>query len=524
MKQETKSKTKKLIETVEDPIDPREQKIESLRRLKEERYRYFEPTGKGEEFIDMIGSGEKFITLFSAGNGIGKTATCVNILAHIFWPIEENPYFNFDLFKKWPFPKKLRIVSDPTNIEKNIIPAMEDWFPRGRYEHWKGNKKFFSKWETDTGWEIDIMTYEQSPREFEGPTFGLIWFDEPPPQELYKANISRLRKGGIMFISGTPLAGSAYLYDMFAKGEVEIDVQMPNGETVKHVRRVGYVEADVESACKIHGIRGHLEHEDIMQMIAEYTEDEKQARIYGKFQHLIGMVFKKWDRKIHVIKPFHINKSEFSVVQYIDPHPRNPDAVMWVATDRNNTKYICDELFIVPADTEDLCEQIRNKDDNYRIVDRKADPSAFIVNQHDKRQGETQARSLMDRMADYGLYYVPASKRRAEADRRIEDALSYAEVNGIMIKAPELYVFDTCKVTIFEMEHYRWDEHVGKSADKHDRKEKPIDKDDHMIENLGRILLDEHTFRPRERRVNENGPLDSPDRGRRNKNSDDPYD
>lgn len=515
---------KSLIEKVEEEevLDEHEIMVETARRLDEEKYRYFEPSGKSEEFIDMVGSGEKFITLYSAGNGVGKTATCVNILAHLFWPIGENPYFDFELFKNWPYPKRLRIVSDPTNIEKNIIPQMEDWFPRGKYQRWKGNKKFFSKWETSTGWEIDIMTYEQSPREFEGPTFGLVWFDEPPPQELYKANISRLRKGGHMFISGTPLAGSAYLYDLFAKGEVEIDVQMPNGESVKHVRRVGYVEADIESACKTHGIRGHLEHEAIMQMIAEYTEDEKQARIYGKFQHLVGMVFKRWNRKVHVIKPFDINTSDFCVYERIDPHPRNPDAVMWVAVDRNGTKYVCDELFVIPEDTEDLADKIKKKADQYRIIDRKADASAFIVNQHDKRNGESEARSLMDRLGDMGLYYEPASKRRTESDRRIGDALNYTEINGMMIKAPELYVFENCQRTIWEMEHYRWDEHVGKSADKHNAKEKPVDKDDHMVENLGRVLIDEVTFRPRERRITSNGPLDDNPSNHR-KNPDDPY-
>jgi hypothetical protein len=82
------------------------------------------------------------------------------------------------------------------------------------------------------------------------------------------------------------------------------------------------------------------------------------------------------------------------------------------------------------------------------------------------------------------------------ADRRISTALSYTENKGFMIKAPEVYVFDTCERTMFEMEHYRWQEHTGKSADLHNPKEKPIDKDDHMIENLGRALYNEIQFIP----------------------------
>jgi len=64
------------------------------------------------------------------------------------------------------------------------------------------------------------------------------------------------------------------------------------------------------------------------------------------------------------------------------------------------------------------------------------------------------------------------------------------------IKYPELYVFDTCPRTIYEFEHLRWDEWQGKIAEKKDQKEKTIDKDDHMIENIGRILIQEPQFYP----------------------------
>lgn len=492
---------------------------ELARRMEEEKYHFYEPSGKGEEFIDMVGSGEKFITLYSAANGVGKTATAVNILAHIFWHTGENPFFELPLMEKWPFMKRLRIVSSPTNIEKNIIPQMEFWFPQGRYEHTKGNKKFFSQWKTDTGWEIDIMTYEQSPVEFEGPTFGLIWFDEPPPEAIFKANISRLRMGGTMFITGTPLAGSAYLYDAFARGEITVDVTLPDGTVTKYVRRVGYIEADVESACKEHGIRGHLEHDAIMSMIAEYTEEEKQARIYGKFQHLIGRIFKMFNPKVHVITPFPINKKDFCVVEYIDPHPRNPDAVLWLAIDRFNQKYVVNELWIKPRDIDELAERIRDKGESYRILYRKGDQSMFNVNQHD-----SDGKSLGDRLADRNLTYQPASKKREAADRRIGDALSYTEINGHMLRAPEIYIFDTCKVTIKEIEGYRWDEHTGAGSDKHGPKEKPIDKDDHMVENLGRALLDEPQYRPVERHVNTRRGIDFDSYGAGTpKHNDDPY-
>ena len=144
------------------------------------------------------------------------------------------------------------------------------------------------------------------------------------------------------------------MYDAFAKGNYDVElVSQENGATMKYTRKVAYIEADIESACREHGIRGHLRHEDIENIIAEYSEDEKQARIYGKFQHLVGMVFKQWNRKVHVIPAFNIDLQNYTVYEFLDPHPRNPDAVMWVAVDKNGTKYVIDELFIKKTDCSD---------------------------------------------------------------------------------------------------------------------------------------------------------------------------
>lgn len=467
----------------------RRAKEEEARRLTQEAYRYYEPTGKSEDFIDLVGSGDNFIVLYSAANGVGKTATCANIVAHLCWQ-STNPYFQQPIFKDFPFKKQGRIISTPTNIEKNIIPEMKRWFPKGRYTTRKGNKKFESQWSSDTGMEFDIMTYDQGVEEFEGVTLGWAYFDEPPPEAIFKATVSRMRKGGIIFIGATPLAGSAYLYDTFAKGEVEVEVtSQQTGAKMKFTRRVGYVEADIESACKEHGVRGHLNHNDILNIIAEYGEDEKQARIYGKFQHLVGVVFKAFSRKIHVIRPFEITERDFAVYEAIDPHPRTPDAVMWLAVDRQGTKYIVDELWLKAQGDEELANRIKRKAVQYRIIRRIGDPSMFIEDQH------TQS-SLAKRLGNYGLSYIEATKARTMSDRRIADALAYQEINGHMVKAPEVYIFDTCERLIFEMEHYRWDEWSGKAADKHGQREKPLDKDDHMVEDLGRLLFQEPTFVP----------------------------
>lgn len=183
-------------------------------RKENEKYRYYVPNGKAEEFIKIIGQGDIFVTLLSAANGVGKTACGANIVAHLLFPCSCK-YFDYPVYKNFPFEKKGRIVSDPTTITQQIIPELKKWLPALRYQTTNESKSYPAKWKSDTDFEFDLMTYEQDVKEFESVTLGWAWFDEPPPEEIYKATISRMRKGGIVFITQTPLTGSAWLYDKF---------------------------------------------------------------------------------------------------------------------------------------------------------------------------------------------------------------------------------------------------------------------------------------------------------------------
>ena len=465
--------------------DTQELKKEKLYRLEKEKYRYFIPTVKGEEFINLVGSNEWFITLYSAANGIGKTATAVNMLAHLFFPCG-NKYFQTPLWLDWPYIKRGRIVSDPTNIQEKIIPELKKWLPEGRYTTEKKGKNYEYFWKMDTGFSFDLMTYDQETKEFESVDLGWCFLDEPCPEAIYKANISRLRMGGRMFITETPIgSNSIFLYD-----EIICNTNNEKGKRA-------YVQADVWSACKdIPGTRGQLSRQNIELMISQYSEEDKQARIFGKYQHLTGIIFKQFSRKIHVIKPFDITMENYVVWEMLDPHPRHPDAVLWVAIDRKGTIFVVDELSInVFGKFDELAQRIKNKASQFRIVKRLADPAAFNEDQH---RGDSN-NSLAKILSEKGLHYQKATKFRSTADRCIANALNFQELGGFMQKPPQLYFFDNCKQMIWEVERYRWDNWVGKARNKKGAKEKPVDKDDHFIENLGRCLIQKPQFREMEK-------------------------
>lgn len=451
---------------------------EHRKRQTENMCKKYIPNIKCEEFIRKVGKNETFVNLFSAANGVGKSCVGANLIANICFG-QQNEYFNHELFKKFPYIKRGRIISDPTTIKEKIIPELKKWFPSNRYTvHYdtkKEGKNYESKWVTDTGFEFDLMSNEQDAKEFESVDLGWLWFDEPSKQDIYIASIARMRRGGIVLWTMTPLSYSAWIKDEIYD---------------KQGREVSVTTAEVWDNCiDIPGTRGILTRDNINRMISQYPEDEKEARIFGKFGHLLGRVHKLFNREIHVIKPFQINSKLYSCYGALDTHPRVEDAYTLMAVDSKNTKFIIDELWIKAVDT-DMAMAIKAKESGLRVHRRLIDPSSRI---DDKRTEEV---SYLSRLEKQGLLFELGSKDLTGCIRRTDEALRYEKVGDQILKAPELYIFSTCERTIKEFENYVWDEWKGRGSDEKDPKPHPKDINDHFIENIHRLLIDEPKYRP----------------------------
>jgi len=449
---------------------------EKRKRQTENLCKKYIPNVKCEKFIKNVGNNKHFVNLFSAANGVGKTCVGANMVANICFG-KQNDYFDQELFNKFPYLKRGRIISDPTTLKEKIVPELKKWFPSNRYkttyETKKEGKSYEVKWTTDTGFEFDLMSNEQDSKEFESVDLGWLWLDEPSKKSIYTASIARMRRGGIVFWTMTPLSYSAWIKD---------DIYDRVGSNVS------VVTADVWDNCiNTPGARGILEKANIERMISQYPEDEKEARIHGKFGHLLGRVHKAFDRTIHVIKPFNITFNEFTCYGALDTHPRVPDAYLLMAVDDKDRKYIINELWINGTD-DDIASAIRQMEAGLRVKQRLIDPSAWI---DDKR---TEEGSVGARLERSGLRFINGSKDLIGGIRRTDEALNYTEQNDEIIKPPELYVFDTCERTIKEFENYVWDEYRGRGSDERDPKPRPKDKNDHFIEDVHRLLIQEYKF------------------------------
>lgn len=83
-----------------------------------------------------------------------------------------------------------------------------------------------------------------------------------------------------------------------------------------------------------------------------------------------------------------------------------------------------------------------------------------------------------------------------------------------------LYVFSTCTRHIYEFTHWQWEDWRGSTREYKDPREKPMDKDDHMMENVGRVIIEDLPFQ--EAQVNQvtSGPLSEGQRSQENTTGD----
>lgn len=291
---------------------------------------FWEPNGVQADWIKMIGTHQEGVDprtkIQSSGNKIlGKTCGSVGVLASIIWG-PQNQWFDYPLYHNWPYPKNMWIVSSSSALREVIVPEMEKWFPRERYnvkpyKTKQGHKDYPYVWVTDTGFRIWLKSYDENPASFESTLIGFCLLSEPPPQQIYDAIPPRMSEGGIVALEMTPIesAGCGWIFeDLIDTGRAEI------------------LYGDQEVGCIKHGVRGRHPH----QQITEYNksirnQDELIARAHGRPMHYQGAIFKEFRDNVHVVDAVALAGIE-QIWFGIDPHWAKPPFCQWFALNRLN--------------------------------------------------------------------------------------------------------------------------------------------------------------------------------------------
>lgn len=414
-------------------------------RRENERCAFYEPNVPVENVIRSIGTTNYLVHVLSAANGVGKTTALVNIIANIIWG-PQNRFFDFPMFKDWPYLKRLRIVSDPSQLkESGPIPTeIARWWPKGKYEVSKDGQHYPSLYKAGE-WMVEVLSYQQEPKEHEGQNLGGVFFNEPPPKKYWTPNISRLRKGGIAAVLMTALNEAGWFFD-------EVVPRYPHS--------IFY--GDVETACKQHGLRGHLEHADIEKMIAEYTPEEREARVSGRAMYLQGRVFKTFTPNVHILKEPIRPPLGATVYNVVDPHADKPFFAIWAWAHKNGDLYIIDEhpnedffkMHNCQWTIEDYKKMYQAKEHGYRverIIDRHFADVRSAANKH----------TLREELESIGLDYQPSYAAAEEVETGVLEVRNWLQYDAskpiTSINRPRLFVNPHCINTIKGFEYWAID-------------------------------------------------------------------
>jgi phage terminase large subunit-like protein len=424
-----------------------------------DRFQFYEPCGQIEKFLGLVGNSDNLLFILSAANGIGKTTVLVNLARSLMFGAD-NKYFRHPTIENWPFPKRIRFVSEPSQVGDSgpLATEIHKWWPKGRYQEFKGGHNYVSLYKAGE-WILEVMTYEQLPEQHEGANLGLVMFNEPPPKNLWTPNISRLRAGGMAVVGMTPLTEAGWIFD---------DV------VPRHEQFIVY--ADVEAACKQHGIRGHLEHSQIEKMIAEYDHDEREARIEGKALYLKGLIYKQFSTHVHVLKETVLPPANATIFQSVDPHSDKPFASLWAFVDARGDVYIYDEWPNIDfykwrncqLSIPEYVQIFRDKEQGHpaptkRIIDRHFAEVSHL-------SGMTR-KTLRDEFRDVGVDFTPSYQALEEVDTGIAKVREYLTFNSDRpmdwTNKPKLFINPHCVNTIKSFQRWSRDPKTGKVQDEH---------------------------------------------------------
>ncbi|MCE1246002.1 MAG: hypothetical protein LWY06_05110 [Firmicutes bacterium] len=194
------------------------------------------------------------------------------------------------------------------------------------------------------------------------------------------------------------------------------------------------------------------------------------------------LVYPLFRRDVHVVEPFAI-PSHWTRYMSVDPGLRNPTAVLWAAVDNENSLFFYDEYYVPEKLIADHCRAIKAKEMGIYISRRLIDPSA-------SNRSIVNGASARDEYAAKGIVCSPAKNDLEVGIDRVGRYLSIDPVSG----KPGAFFFSCLVNTINEISNYRWEELEPGGEEKRDLPEKPVKRQDHLMDCMRYIIMDEPRY------------------------------
>lgn len=297
--------------------------------------------------------------------------------------------------------------------------------------------------------KIGFRNCEQGRERFQGVSLDYVWFDEEPPEDIYDECLLRLLdRGGVHWVTMTPLKGRSWVYDRI------------------YLRQ----ERLPELACfwMSWDDNPYLTQEEKQYLIANLPPEVLESRQHGHFVASEGLVFPNFTAD-NVIEPFLIQNADAYYIA-IDPGYRNPTAVLWVAVVGENL-YVISDYEVAGLTVADHCQAILQR--TYDLGWDLKQTRILIDSASNQKTSACEISTAMQ-YRNHGVA-VDTNVNKNLAQGLLEMKTYFRNADG----KRNLFIFKNCVHLIGELRGYYWGDG-----------EQPQKVNDHTIDALRYIIMD----------------------------------
>lgn len=298
-------------------------------------------------------------------------------------------------------------------------------------------------------------------------------------------------KGWTLF-SSTP-EGKNWFYKLWMRGQSEVDSEwdswrMPSwknphvyplptsAKAIEAARAMARSGMTLQDIMKLGGVDP-----EIVSLMADLSQETFNQEIGAMFTEFVGRVFKDWDDELHVRDlTFQPGWETYAAVDY---GFTNPFVWLLIQVDPFDNVYIMDEFYKAGLTIDECAREVDERGlAPSNLITFYPDPSSPGDTRVLENALKVRARGGTGGELNIRLRYIRAALRR-RADYRGTEA-------GEGEALPRLLVNRKCTDTIREMNDYRYPRTASEAIEiGRELTEKPLKKDDHIPEALGRFYV-----------------------------------
>lgn len=402
--------------------------------------------------------------LYIGGNRSGKTTG--GIIEDIWWLTGKHPYRDTP-----PPPVRGRIncVDFVNGVESIAKPELARWLPPSELINgsWEDSYDKYTRTLTLANKSfVEFKSYDQDLDKFAGTSRHFIHYDEEPPEVIYTENQARLiDTGGSWWMTMTPVEGMTWVFDtVYEPGKLGKD-------------GISVIEVDMTE-------NPYLNQGEVQNFISSLSNDEKEARVHGKFIQIGGLIYKHFDPTpggMHVLKnPLEVPR-DVTIVASLDHGYNNPTAWLWHVIYPSGNIVTFHEHYRSGMVIEEHAKVVRE----YNAKFLRRAPDYYVGDPSIRNTDPITGTSVHQEYAKYGIPIilgnndVPAGIQRVAAYMRPDKN-----------HRSRWHITANCNNTIREVSRYKWKTYSSKKLNsQYNAFEQPHKKDDHACDSLRYFIM-----------------------------------